>query len=161
MSEEDPLLDMFNRASSIRKAAETLDTEDHNDYPGKTTPRNRPGGEAYVSRRDAKQGEKTYVFAVKDGTTKTFFTIKTIARIFGRKTVTIRSWEDKGIMPQPRWRTPAPSGNHLGGSPKGRRLYSQNQVDYLLAICDRYRMLEQNKADWEGFHKAMQDYPTD
>ena len=158
---EDPLLNMFNRATSLRKAAEGLDTEDQKDYPGATKPRNRPGGEAYQERREAKVNEKTYEFATKDGEVKTFYTIKTIARIFGRKTVTIRAWEDKGIMPKPKFRTPAPKGPHLGAEPKGRRLYTQNQVDYLLLLCKRYRMLEQNTADWKGFQKAMQYYHAD
>lgn len=155
---DDPLMQMFNRTSSLNKTLESLDADDSIDYPGSTPPRNRPGGEAYTKRRDARSGEKSYEFTTSEGV-KTFYTIRTIANIFGRKPVTIRSWEDKGIIPRPKFRTPAPRGSHLGAEPKGRRLYTQDQVDYLVTLCERYGMLVANKADWDGFKKAMADYP--
>ena len=156
----DPLMEMFHRAGTLQKALQEVADDDLKDYPGSTPPRNRPGGDKYESRRALQREEKTYEYATEDGI-KTFYTIKTVCRIFGRKPVTIRSWEDKGILPKPKYRTPAPRGKHLGSAPKGRRLYTQNQVDYLESVCDRYRMLEPNKADWKGFKKAMQDYPAD
>lgn len=157
---DDPLMQMFNSGTNLRKAADELDTDDSIDYPGSTPPRNRPGGASYQRQRESTANEKTYEFALADGTVTTFYTIKTLSNIFGRKPVTIRSWEDKGILPKPKYRTPAPRGKHLGSTPKGRRLYTQEQVDYLTLLCDRYRMLDPSKADWKGFKRAMTDYPS-
>lgn len=137
-----------------------LDQPDTKDYPGNTAPRNRPGGEKYEQRREAKAGEHTYEYKLPDGTIQTFYTIATVAKIFGRKTVTIRAWEDRGELPRPKYRTPKPRGKHLGSAPAGRRLYTQDQVDFLVALCERYNMMDHFKADWTGFRKAMVDYPT-
>jgi len=160
MTSKDDMMSMFTRSADVRKAAASLDSEGEVDYPGVTPPRNRPGGEAYQARKDIRQGEKTYTFAVSGGEVKTFYTIKTIAKIFGRTQVTIRSWEDKGILPKPRYRTPPPRGHYLGKEAKGRRLYTQDQVDYLLLLCERYNMLDSRKADWDGFQAAMKQYPN-
>lgn len=137
-----------------------LDTDDEPDYPGSTLPRNRPGGSKYKQRQEAKAGERTYQLSLPDGTLQTFYTISTVARIFGRKPVTIRAWETKGLLPVPSYRTPKPRGNHLGEVPRGKRLYTQTQIDYLVALCERYKMLDFTRADWTGFQKAMAEYPT-
>lgn len=140
---------------------ESLDTLSEKDYPGKTAPRNRPGGERYEQQRQIKSGEKTYELELPDGSVRTFYTISTVAKVFGRKPVTIRAWEDRGDLPRPKYRTPKPQGHHLGSKPVGRRLYTQEQVDYLVTLCERYNMLDHYSADWDGFRKAMAEYPTD
>jgi hypothetical protein len=146
---------------SAGKPPQSLDQPEHKDYPGNTTPRNRPGGEKYEQHSQAKKGERSYKLALPDGSIKTFYTISTVARIFGRRTVTIRSWEDRGDLPRPKYRTPKPRGKHLGSAPAGRRLYTQEQVDYLVLLCERYNMMDHYRADWEGFRQAMADYPSD
>lgn len=143
-------------------SGKALDQPDDKDYPGKTPPRNRPGGEYAEQRRMAKQGHKTYTFKTPSGETKTFYTISTVASIFGRKPVTIRAWEDRGDLPRPKYRTPKPRGSQFGESKTaGKRLYTQEQVDFLVALCERYNMVDQYTADWAGFRAAMADYPTD
>lgn len=146
---------------SSGKEPEVLDKPEQKDYPGNTAPRNRPGGQHYKQREDAKKGEISYTVTLPDGRVKTFYTISTVAKVFGRKPVTIRAWEDRGDLPSPKYRTPKPRGKHLGTAPAGKRLYSQEQVDYLVTLCERYNMLDQYRADWAGFRAAMADYPTD
>lgn len=143
-------------------SGKNLDQPDDKDYPGNTPPRNRPGGEFHEARRKAKQDKKTYTFKLPSGEVKTFYTISAVADIFGRKPVTIRAWEDRGDLPRPKYRTPKPRGSQFGEEKTaGKRLYTQNQVDFLVALCERYNMVDQYKADWAGFRAAMADYPTD
>jgi hypothetical protein len=133
---------------------------DDKDYPGNTSPRNRPGGVKYEQRKEAKAGERTYEYRLPDGSLQTFYMIATVAKIFGREPVTIRAWEDRGVLPRPRYRTPKPRGKHLGNAPAGRRLYTQDQIDFLVALCERCNMMDHLKADWTKFRAAMVDYPT-
>lgn len=154
----DRIADMFERAVALNKSASDA-SDDDKDYPGNTPPRNRPGGELYDEERALRSGLKPTVYKV-GGVDRTFYTIASVAAIFDRKPVTIRSWEDKGILPKPKFRTPTPKRSTIGEA-KGRRLYTQNQVDFMLDLAKRFNMREPRNADWDGFRKAMRDYPND
>lgn len=76
----------------------------------------------------------TYLFG---GQAREFFLIGHLAEALGRKPVTLRSWENRGILPKTPYRTPKPrgSGSLQGKESKGRRLWTRDQVQGILQIA--------------------------
>ena len=61
------------------------------------------------------------------------FTIGQLAKVLGKKTGTVRSWETKGIIPKPIYRTAPPNRGQLPGiEAQGRRIYTRKQVDLIV-----------------------------
>ena len=146
----DPL-DMFNNPDTDTK-----------DYPGNTIPRNRKGGEIPPKNDKVvflnEMPSKLYIVG---GVTQQCYTIGAVSKVLGRKPVTIRSWEIKGWLPHPKIRTRPPEGATLGGKPvKGRRLYTFDQVVYLIEAFDQFRLDVPNTADWTGFIQHLKQYPN-
>lgn len=97
-----------------------------------------------------------------NGVAREFYTIGQLAKAIGRKPVTLRSWEAKGWLPVPKYRTPKPSKEQIPGRPaKGNRLYSREQVLYLVAAAEAFDLRDPLNADWDGFRHHMKDYPQD
>lgn len=132
------------------------------DYPGGTRPRNRG------TSLDTAPSEQLLLLTAapyKDytvkGEVKRCYTVGTVAKLMGRKVTTLRSWEYKGWLPKPKLRSRPPDGGNLPGTtPKGRRLYTSNQVEYLLEAHKRFNLEVPKKADWTGFIQHLKDYPT-
>jgi hypothetical protein len=96
------------------------------------------------------------------GVAREFYTIGQLANAIGRSAVTLRSWEAKGWLPPPRYRTPKPSREQIPGKPaKGKRLYSREQVLYLVAAAEEFRLRDYTAGDWDGFRRHMKNYPQD
>jgi hypothetical protein len=135
----DPILDMLG---------------DLPDFPGKTPPRNRPDSPKRPVAEDRYNGARSKVFRV-NGEDREFYTVGEVARALQRKPITVRMWEHKGWIPKANYRTPPPQGEQLPGKEaKGRRLYSREQLDFLLDALDRFR-LDSKEADWNGFRKYV------
>jgi len=66
---------------------------------------------------------------------KEWFTIGALATALGRKEVTIRMWETKGLMPHTPFRRPPPSNPLPGKAAKGRRLWTRAQIEGVLRIA--------------------------
>lgn len=65
------------------------------------------------------------------------FTISQLAEVLNRRPVTIRTWEQKGIIPRATFVKPG-----INKDPRGRRrLYSRQQVEALVAIADEEGLL--------------------
>jgi hypothetical protein len=65
------------------------------------------------------------------------FTISQVAEALHRKPVTIRKWEERGVIPKATFAKPG-----AGGDPRGRRrLYSRDQVLALVTIADAETIL--------------------
>jgi len=101
------------------------------DYPGKRPPKNR------TTRKPKKLddpffGVKSSHYVIK-GERVEVFTIGQLAKVLGKKTGTVRSWETKGIIPKPIYRTAPPNRGQLPGvEAKGRRIYTRKQVDLIV-----------------------------
>jgi hypothetical protein len=96
------------------------------------------------------------------GEDREFYSIGELAKAIGRTPVTVRSWESKGWLPAPRFRTPSPRAEQLPGKAmKGKRLYSAEQVLYLVSAVRDFNLVEPQTADWDGFHRRMKQYPKD
>ena len=101
------------------------------DYPGKRPPKIR-------TKRKPKKlddpffGVKSSHYVIK-GERLEVFTIGQLAKVLGKKTGTVRSWETKGIIPKPIYRTAPPDRGQLPGvEAKGRRIYTRKQVDLIV-----------------------------
>jgi len=132
------------------------------DFPGRTPPRNRKDSAKRGVAEDELNGARSKVYRI-NGADLEFFTVGEVARALNRKAVTVRSWEQRGWIPKVKYRTPAPAGTQLPGKPsKGRRLYSRNQVEFLVEAVERYRLDDTKNPDWVGFRSHIRaNWPAD
>lgn len=127
------------------------------DYPGKTPPKNREKRTSGTNLEDRFNGAKGKVFRV-NGEDKVFYSVGDLAKCLNRKPVTIRMWEQRGWIPKATYRTPTPRGQQIPGKTlKGRRLYSLEQVEFLMDALERFKIDDPNKANWEAFRKHIKD----
>lgn len=120
------------------------------DYPGKKAPKNRPTKEKVSVSEDPFVGVPFKEIIVK-GEKRTFYTVGSVARIIGRKAVTVRKWERKGWIPPASYRTSKSSGSGLHNpSGKGYRLYSREQVELLLHGLALFNLDGERTKDWQN-----------
>jgi hypothetical protein len=153
-SSSDPL-DLFFKVS-----ASDLDLPDEALVPGAVPPKNRGSkvDTASSSWLNDLPGREYLV----NGSPQKFYTIGSLARALGKSAVTIRSWESKGWLPAPAYRTPPPRSPQLPGNPQvGRRLYSSAQVEFLVKAAQAFNIGNPKRADWDSFRRTVaRDYPT-
>jgi hypothetical protein len=133
------------------------------DFPGKTPPRNRPTKETQgIFAEDRLNGAKSKTMIV-NGVVRQFFTVGEVAKALGRKPGTIRMWELKGWIPKAKYRTQPPKKEQIPGKPlKGRRLYTLEQVEFLLTALSRFEIDDSAQANWVGFRQHIQtQWPND
>lgn len=151
---KDPL-DLFNDITS--KIGQHM--EDGPDFPGSRSPKNR-GKVLDSSQHEWLQYIKSYEYLV-NGQARRFYTIGSLAEALNRKPVTIRSWESKGWIPPASFRTPTPRGDTIPGKQvRGRRLYSEAQIVFLVEAAIAYSIDDPISPDWKGFRKHIaENYP--
>lgn len=89
------------------------------------------------------------------------YSIGTLSKVLGKSQVTIRSWEQKGWMPLPKVRTAPPVAPTIQGKAvKGRRLYTRQQVEYLVNAYETCYLDDPKRADWNKFRSLLQSYPS-
>lgn len=96
-----------------------------------------------------------------NGEARRFYTVGSLAKALGKSQVTIRSWEQKGWLPQAAWRTPPPQNPQLPGKQvKGQRLYTKEQLLFLVMAYTEYVENLQPRPNWEAFRQAIKrQYP--
>lgn len=153
MTETTDALDFF---SALAKKRNTKQSPDERTYPGSTPPRNK----VVDTEKDTWLTLLPYREFDAGGVVRKFYTIGALAKALGKKTVTIRSWEQKGWLPPASFRTRTPETGQLPNKvPKGNRLYSQEQVVFLAEAYDTY-VLSPRKPNWPGFkHHIKTQYP--
>lgn len=120
------------------------------DWPGNTPPKNR-GKSTPKPASDTLNGARSKFYIV-NGVNVEMFTIGELARAIGRRPATIRMWEHKGWIPRVAFRTSAPIRGQLPNKqPKGRRLYSRKQVEFLKDCITRFSLDDKNSPHWEAF----------
>lgn len=123
------------------------------DFPGKRVPKNRPDGQKVDNStlEDRYHGAvgKEYVI---NNERMMMYTIGQLCKALSKSAVTIRMWESKGWIPKSSFRTPPPNGPQIPGkASKGRRLYTQQQLDTLIDAVALFNIAEPHRADWVGF----------
>lgn len=129
------------------------------DYPGGKAPRNRPETKKDVNSLldDRYNGAKGKEFVI-NGERVIMYTIGQVCKALGKSAVTLRMWESKGWIPKSSFRTPAPSKPQIPGkASKGRRLYTQQQLDTLLDAVEQFNIADPHHGDWEGFKHYIQE----
>lgn len=126
-------------------------------FPGNVAPKNRQDDDSGDDMFDNLPYRKYLV----DGVPKPFYTVGALARALGRSPVTIRSWESKGWLPSASFRAPAPRSQQIPGKASmGHRLYSREQIEFLVHAFYHFRLDKVKGHDWPGFRKHIQDnYP--
>lgn len=125
------------------------------DWPGKTPPKNRDPKQSRKSAEDRLNGARSKTYRI-NGVDREFFTIGEVARALGKQPVTLRMWENRGWIPRVKYRTPAPANQQLPGKPsKGRRLYSKEQVEFLLEASIKFKIDSQKESNWDGFRQYI------
>lgn len=106
------------------------------DFPGRLPPVNRKNGDPEKDDSVDVQWDAKPVVYNYGGHAREFFTIGHLATALGRSPVTIRSWENKGVLPKSPFRSPSPKTSAIqGGKPKGKRLWTRSQIEGLLSIA--------------------------
>lgn len=103
------------------------------DFPGKRRPLNRP--DVTPSGQDEFRWDENPKTILHNGVAKEFFTIGHLALALNRATVTIRSWEKKGVLPRSPFRSPPPRVSTVNGEPKGKRLWTRSQIEGIVQIA--------------------------
>lgn len=120
------------------------------DWPGNTPPKNRPGKKK-TEIDDRFNGAKPKMLRL-NGEERMFFTVGELAKALQRQPVTIRMWESRGWIPKATYRTPTPKGQQIPGkSPRGRRLYTLEQVEFLMDALQRFNLNDPEQANWAEF----------
>ncbi len=150
----DPL-EFFNSLEAKRKNKST--------YPGTTPPRNvvAPGNDSLDTSPAAWLNRlPSHTFLV-NGQPQTFYTVGAIALALGKTAVTIRSWEAKGWLPKAKFRTPPPRKEQIPGKAiKGKRLYSKDQIMFIVEAYERFIVIPKNP-NWDGFRTHIANhYPN-
>ena len=126
-------------------------------FPGTTPPRNT--ATTVTEYDNSWLWELPFQEYLIDGQVRKLYTIGSLAKAVGKKAVTIRSWEQKGWLPAPRFRTAPPVSSHREDMRVGRRLYTWEQLLFLVEAHQKY-VLDQN--DWGGFISHIDThYPRD
>lgn len=121
------------------------------DYPGKRAPKNRPDVKTGAVHRadNPLEGVQKRVLTIK-GEKRDFYTVGGLAQVVGRTALTIRSWERKGWIPAPTYRSAKPSGHQdVNTSKKGYRLYSKEQVLVIYESLETQGLIGTRNGSWQ------------
>lgn len=133
----DPLLDRFSDLA----------------VPGKRKPVNRDVAPEPI--QESAWDENPTVYRIR-GVEKEFFTISGLACALNRSVVTIRSWENKGLLPKSPYRSPKPKGEGLPNtSVKGRRLWTREQILGTIQIAKDEGVIFNGKAPTKRFAQRV------
>lgn len=134
---------------------------DFPDFPGKKPPKNRPENKELTPVEEIIATLRPTTFKV-NGQLVDFYSIGQLAKALNRKAVTIRMWETRGFIPVAGFRTPAPKFDRPFGktSPKGRRLYSRAQVEFLITAIREFVGDEPHSTDarWAAFKEYVKQH---
>lgn len=130
-------------------------------YPGNTPPRAQVAATPVLTNSQELLNSLPSAKFMVDGREVQCYTIGAVAKVLGREVVTIRAWEAKGWLPKKTLRTRRPEGAGFNAkAPKGRRLYTRDQVEYLMEAHSRFHLDKPQSADWQGFINHMKTYPS-
>lgn len=126
------------------------------DYPGGRIPKNRETKVKAVAE-DRYNGAKPKKYMI-NGQQMLMFTVGDLAKAIGKRPSTLRVWEHRGWLPKAKYRTPKPVRQQIPEkTSKGRRLYSLDQVEFLMEAMHRFNIYEINHGDWDGFRKHIKE----
>lgn len=105
-------------------------------FPGSNQPITPPAGS-----RDLLGGREGKTFTI-GGREVELFTISDLAAVLNRKPVTIRKWEEKGVIPKATYAKPGANKDLRGR----RRLYSREQIEAMVTAAETEGILHNPNA---------------
>src|SRR5262245_7891056 len=102
--------------------------------------------------------DRSPVVVKVEGVIHEYFEIGAIAAALGRKTVTIRSWETKKIIPKAPYRLPPRPGTLPDRTAKGRRLWGRAHIEAVVAAAHAtgvYDPANAPNANWAEFTRLV------
>ena len=124
------------------------------DYPGRRKPVNR-GTKATPAIETPLWDDKPVRYMV-NGEVREFFTISHLAAALGYSVQSIRAWEDKGALPRSPFRSPRTAKPVAGGrSNKGKRLWTREQVEGILRLARRHKVILNKRPPTAAFARDV------
>lgn len=109
------------------------------DYPGRRKPVNR---ERKLVPVDTPLWDAKPVYYLVGGERREFFLIGALAKALDYSVQSIRAWEAAGLLPVTPFRSPRTKRPVAGGkSNKGKRLWTRTQIDGILALARKHRVI--------------------
>ena len=128
------------------------------DWPGSRPPKNR--GKKNLVVVNTINGARSKNYRI-NGIDVEMFTIGEAGKVINRSASTLRMWEHQGWIPKTNYRTSAPRKSQLPNKiPKGRRLYTRKQVEFLKDCIQRFNLDDRNSKHWDDFRNfAITNWP--
>lgn len=122
------------------------------DYPGRRPPKNRG---AAPPPTPVEWDAKPLYYNV-NGQKQEFFIIGHLAKALGYSVQSIRAWEDKGLLPPSPYRSPRTAKPVAGGrSDKGKRLWTRQQIEGILALANKHKVILNKKPPTREFARDV------
>lgn len=138
----------MSKLDDLTKDMESLD------YPGKRKPVNRDKASSPPER--VVWDEKPTVYSIK-GVPREFFTISHLSKALGYSQQSIRLWETQGMLPRSGWRSPRTSTPVAAGrSTKGRRLWTREQIEAILRVAKRHKVIVNKQPPTVAFAREVE-----
>jgi hypothetical protein len=112
-------------------------------YPGRRKPVNRdPKQQQAPDDSELWDARPVKLKLVVNGVEPQFFYISALAKALGCSVQSIRLWEDKGLLPNTPYRLPRTKAPMAAGrSNKGRRLWTRQQIEGILLLAKKHRVI--------------------
>jgi hypothetical protein len=86
-----------------------------------------------------------------------FYLIAHLAKALDYSVQSIRAWEDKGLLPRSGYRSQRPKGKpQAAGSHKGKRLWTREQVEGIVRLARRHKVILNKRAPTQAFARDVQ-----
>jgi hypothetical protein len=123
------------------------------DYPGRRKPKNRQPEQAST---EVNIWDDKPLHYLVNGEKREFFIIGHLAKALDYSVQSIRAWEDKGLLPRSPYRSPRTRKPVAGGrSDKGKRLWTREQVEGILALARKHKVILNKKPPTPAFAKEV------
>jgi len=122
------------------------------DYPGKREPVNRGKRKAVP---DTPVWDERPVHYLVGGERQEFFTISHLSKALEYSQQSIRAWEAQGLLARTPFRSPRTKGMVAAGrSNKGKRLWTREQIEGIIRIAKKHRVIFPIKSNGKEVKRA-------
>ena len=123
-------------------------------YPGRRKPMNRDIKPVPV---DSDVWDSHPIKYLVEGEEREFFFIGALAQALGYSVQSIRAWEASGLLPNTPYRPPRTKGKPQAGgrSHKGKRLWTRDQINGILTLAKKHRVILNRAAPTPAFARDV------
>lgn len=125
-------------------------------YPGSKRKKKSVVDEKPKVKEETSWDNHPHVKTLPNGRDVEFFTLGDLAKALGRPIITVRTWTNKGQLPQPPYRMPSVEDKN-GKMWIGRRLYSRPMVEVAVEVFERNGLLNLSRIEWSQYQQVTND----